>query len=208
MEPDRSRSQLLFNVELVLWSASALCFSVLAMFTCMALNAHHIAAHISPQDAAAETPDNRRTRMTADWTQSDDGVIGRLEIPAIALSAPITSGIDTSGLLHGIGHIKGTAVPGGLGTIALAGHRDTYLRPLRRIKKGMAINIVDKTGTYHYAVDSTEIVLPEQVGVLAIQSRPELVLITCYPFSYIGAAPKRFVVHAHLISADPEINGD
>jgi sortase A len=93
---------------------------------------------------------------------------------------------------------------GGLGTVGLAGHRDTFLRPLRRITPGMAIRATDATGVYHYVVDSTEVVMPEQVEVLSVRARPELTLITCYPFNYVGAAPKRFIVHAHLVSVAPD----
>ena len=63
-------------------------------------------------------------------------------------------------------------------------------------------------GVYRYVVDSTEIVMPEQVSVLDISSRPELILITCYPFNYVGPAPKRFIVHAHLVSVAPEKSSD
>jgi sortase A len=68
----------------------------------------------------------------------------------------------------------------------------------------MDIRLIDRTGTYHYRVSSTEIVTPDKVSVLDIQSTPGLVLITCYPFSYIGKAPKRFVVHAELLSVAPD----
>jgi len=131
-------------------------------------------------------------------------VIGRLEIPALALSVPILSNYEATSLLKGIGQIPGTAMPGGLGTLGLAGHRDTYFRPLARIKPRMDIRVIDQSGTYHYSVDSTEIVKPEEVEVLDIRSRPELTLITCYPFYYVGAAPLRFIVHAHLLSALPD----
>lgn len=131
-------------------------------------------------------------------------VIGRLEIPQIELSVPVMADYDPNSLLRGVGHIHGTAVPGGLGTMGLAGHRDTYFRPLSRIEPKMDVRIVDGTGTYHYQVDSTEIVAPEQVEVLDIRDRPELTLITCYPFHYVGAAPKRFIVHAHLLSVTPD----
>jgi sortase A len=131
-------------------------------------------------------------------------VMGRLEIPALALAVPIMSNYETTSLLQGIGHIPGTAMPGGLGTVGLAGHRDTYFRPLARIRPKMDIRVIDREGTYHYTVDSTEIVKPENVEVLDIQSRPELTMITCYPFYYVGAAPLRFIVHAHLVSARPD----
>jgi sortase A len=142
---------------------------------------------------------------------SDDGdgvlnptaVIARLEIPQIALSVPVTASVTKEGLLSGAGHVPGTAFPGGLGTMGIAGHRDTYFRPLRRIHPGMQVKIVDATGAYQYLVDSTEIVDPDQVKVLDIAARPMLTLITCYPFNYVGAAPRRFIVHAHLLSVAP-----
>ncbi len=125
-------------------------------------------------------------------------MIGRIEIPAFALSAPITSDYDGNSLRVGVGHIPGTAVPGGLGTVGLAGHRDSFFRPLRRITPKMEVRLVDKSGIYHYVVDSTEIVSPDKVEVLDIVARPELTLITCFPFDYMGAAPRRFIVHAHF----------
>lgn len=133
-----------------------------------------------------------------------DDVMGRIEIPALALSAPITADFDVNSLRRGVGHIPGTAVPGGLGTVGLAGHRDSFFRPLRRVSPKMEIRLVDRTGTYHYIVDSTEIVTPDKVRVLDIVARPELTLITCFPFDYLGAAPRRFIVHAHLLSASPD----
>ncbi len=135
---------------------------------------------------------------------SADEVIGRIEIPALGLTAPITRDYDVNSLRKGVGHIPATAEPGGLGTVGLAGHRDSFFRPLRRIAPKMEIRLVDKTGVYHYVVDSTEIVDPDQVRVLDIASRPELTLITCFPFDYVGAAPRRFIVHAHLLSVAPD----
>jgi sortase A len=131
-------------------------------------------------------------------------LMGKIEIPALGLKAPITADYDVESLRKGVGHIPGTAIPGGLGTVGLAGHRDSYFRSLRRIAPKMDIRLTDRTGTYHYIVDSTEVVLPERVQVLDMVERPELTLITCFPFEYVGAAPKRFIVHAHLLSASPD----
>lgn len=119
------------------------------------------------------------------------------------LSVPVIDSDSSAALLRGVGRIQGTAEPGGLGNFVLAGHRDTFFRPLRFIQAGMPIKVVTPAGVYVYQVDSTEIVKPEQVDVLDIRDRPEMTLITCYPFFYIGAAPERFVVHAHLLSLDP-----
>ena len=129
-------------------------------------------------------------------------MIGRLEIPELGLSVPMMRNYDADSLVRGVGHIPGTAVPGGLGNLGLAGHRDTFFRPLRRIRPAMTIHVIDERGTWIYQVDRTEIVKPEQTSVLDIGDRPEMTLITCYPFEFIGSAPQRFIVHAHLVSAD------
>lgn len=129
--------------------------------------------------------------------------MGRLEVPDIQLSVPVVDDDDTAALLRGAGWIRGTAEPGGLGNFVVAAHRDTFFRPLRFIRPGMRMKVVTPDGAYTYEVDSTEIVTPEQVEILDIRDRPEMTLITCYPFFYIGAAPKRFVVHSHLLSLAP-----
>jgi sortase A len=131
-------------------------------------------------------------------------LIGRLDIPALHLSVAVLEDDQSKSLLRGLGHIPGTAELGGLGNVGLAGHRDTFLKALRGIAPGMEIRATGGSGEYQYVVDSTEIVLPEAVEILAIRSRPELTLITCYPFHYVGAAPKRFIVHAHLVSVTPD----
>jgi sortase A len=189
--------RLVLHVERLLWAAGALCFGLCLLLGVKARGYQKIAAEIGkPQQVEGGTAMNDKVAAT--------GVIGRIEIPALALSAPITSDYDVNSLRMGVGHIPGTAVPGGLGTVGLAGHRDSFFRPLRKVAPDMEIRLIDKSGTYHYAVDSTEIVDPDKVEVLDIVARPELTLITCFPFDYVGAAPRRFIVHAHLLSASPD----
>ena len=192
------------GLELLLWLAAALCLGAVAHAALVSLQSERSAAHFLPQAAVEAQASHEGIGPAGVSTAKPGDVIGKLEIPSLDLAVPMTAGIESSSLLRGVGHIQGTAYPGGLGTLGLAGHRDTYFRPLRRIQNGMDIRVTDASGTYHYAVDSTEIVLPEQVSVLAIQDRPELTLVTCYPFDYVGAAPKRFIVHAHLLSASPD----
>ena len=135
---------------------------------------------------------------------SPHAVLGQMRIPLLGVSVPVMEEDGADDLLRGVGHIPGTAMPGGLGTVGLAGHRDTFLRPLANIAPRMEIQVSRGAAMYRYVVDSTEIVHPEAVDVLAQQNKPELVLVTCYPFHYIGAAPMRFIVHAHLVSLTPE----
>ena len=196
------------GLEGLLWFAALFCLGTVFLAGVTAVRAHRQAFAMALPGVQSPAAAGGTKSAAAPGTRSDapraGDVIGRLEIPTLGLSVPMTAGIESSSLLKGVGHIEGTAVPGGLGTLGLAGHRDTYFRPLRRIQNGMDIRVTDATGTYHYEVDSTEIVLPEQVDVLAIRERPELTLVTCYPFDYVGAAPKRFIVHAHLLSMAPD----
>ena len=128
--------------------------------------------------------------------------MGRLEIVTIGLSVPIVDNYDAPTLVRGVGHVPGSAMPGGLGNLVLAGHRDTFFRPLRNVRTGMKVEVITSVGRYGYMIDRTEIVAPDKVDVLDIGLQPEMTLITCYPFEYVGAAPKRFIVHAHLLSLD------
>ncbi len=130
-------------------------------------------------------------------------LIGELRIPAVGLSTPVLEDCTPQTLRKGSCHMTGTASIGGLGTTAIAGHRDASFRVLQAVKAGNPIAINTSGGTYFYSIDQTRIVAPEEVDVLAIRDRPGLVLITCYPFHYVGPAPKRFVVEAHLLSAAP-----
>jgi sortase A len=130
-------------------------------------------------------------------------VIGRLEIPRLNLTAMVREGADGKTLHRAVGHIPGTALPGYAGNVALAGHRDTFFRALRNIKKDDAIELETENGTYRYLVESTDIVGPRDVDVLAASHGQTLTLVTCYPFYYIGSAPKRFIVHAAQVSPIP-----
>jgi sortase A len=130
-------------------------------------------------------------------------VIGRLEIPRLDLTAMVREGADGKTLHRAVGHIPGTALPGYAGNVALAGHRDTFFRALRNIKKDDTIELETENGTYRYVVESTEIVGPRDVSVLAASHGQTLTLVTCYPFYYIGSAPKRFIVRAAQVSPIP-----
>jgi LPXTG-site transpeptidase (sortase) family protein len=122
--------------------------------------------------------------------------IGRLEIPRINMSVIVLEGSDSSILDVAAGHIPGTALPGASGNIGIAAHRDTFFRSLREIRPNDRLTFTTPIRTFEYGVESTEVVDPENVGVLGPTVDAELTLVTCYPFNYIGAAPKRFIVHA------------
>ena len=130
--------------------------------------------------------------------------VGQIDIPAVGLTAMVLESDDEHTLRLAVGHIPGTAIPGPSGNVGIAGHRDTFFRPLRKIKVGDEIRFFTKAGTFKYRVVSLRVVLPNAIEVLDDTKRPTLTLVTCYPFYYIGAAPKRFIVHAEMVPASPK----
>jgi len=125
-------------------------------------------------------------------------LLGRIAIPRLGILVAIVEGTTSSALEVGVGHIEGTALPGEPGNIGIAGHRDTFFRGLKDIQLGDEIRLEAEGGTSHYRVDTVQIVAPSDTSVLAPSSASAITLVTCYPFHFIGAAPQRFVVHAHL----------
>ena len=123
-------------------------------------------------------------------------IIGRLEIPRINISVIVLEGTESDILDVAAGHIPGTALPGTTGNIGIAAHRDTLFRALRQITSNDRLTFQTPSATFEYGVESTEVVDPSDIAVLHPTTDAELTLVTCYPFSYIGAAPKRFIVHA------------
>ncbi len=128
-----------------------------------------------------------------------DGLIGRIEIARLGLSVIVIEGIGRTELRRGIGHIPGTALPGQPGNVGLAGHRDTFFRPLRNIRQDDIITLTTLAGEYRYRVSSAMIVSPSDVGVLGRSETEILTLVTCYPFTFVGPAPERFIVRAQRI---------
>lgn len=125
--------------------------------------------------------------------------LGRLEIARLGVNAVVRAGSDARTLRLAVGHIPGTALPGEPGNIGLAAHRDTFFRRLGTIRAGDEISVVTPQGTFRYEVQGTKVVDPKDVWVLDPTEQPSLTLVTCYPFTYLGSAPQRFIVHARQI---------
>jgi sortase A len=121
-----------------------------------------------------------------------------LRFEKLNLRVPVFEGTDDWTLDRGAGWIKGTARLGETGNIGIAGHRDGFFRGLKDVGKGDAIELASTALTATFLVDQIEIVDPEDVAVLQPRPAPSLTLVTCYPFYFVGEAPKRFIVHATL----------
>jgi sortase A len=131
-----------------------------------------------------------------------DSLLGRLSIPRLDMHVIVREGVDDSTLRIAAGHIPGTALPGQVGNVGVAAHRDTLFRGLKDIHRNDLIRFETAEGSHEYRVESTRIVTPKEVSVLASHQSPELTLVTCYPFYYVGSAPDRFIVKAREVTAD------
>lgn len=149
----------------------------------------------SPTLARAETP----SAAAAPRPLSTGETIGSLEVPRLRFSAIVAEGDDDGTLKIAVGHLPDTPLPWNDGNSALAGHRDGLFRPLEKIRVGDELTFSTPRGDLRYRVSETKIVDPDDLSVLDSGGGPMLTLITCYPFHYIGPAPRRFIVHAEAI---------
>jgi sortase A len=136
-------------------------------------------------------------------TVAEGGLIGQIEITRLGVSAIVVEGTSTSTLRRAVGHIGGTALPGEPGNAGLSGHRDTFFRPLRNIRRNDLITVTTLLGDFRYRVVSTRVVGPHDVGVLDPSATETLTLVTCYPFYFVGSAPQRFIVRAERVENSP-----
>lgn len=126
--------------------------------------------------------------------------VAELSVPRLHIAVAVLEGDSDSILELGAGHIPETALPNESGNIGIAAHRDTFFRPLRLIRPNDLITLTTPAGVTRFSVTGTQVVTPEDTAVLAPAPGRDLTLVTCYPFSYIGPAPKRFIVHARKMS--------
>jgi sortase A len=171
-------------------------------------------AGITRELAPAVPPVERSGQSAPHAPQVKAGdVIGRISIARLDLSAVIREGVDGRTLQNAVGHVPSTAFPGARGNAAIAAHRDTLFRRLKDIRIGDEVSVESSAGVYTYVVAATRIVKPADVSVLrsdggGLVAPPAgnlLTMITCYPFYYVGSAPKRFIVEAKLIRSEARL---
>ncbi len=170
-----------------------------AILTSAPTSSRNVPAKPDTTDAVQPKPDTTHVPLRS------GSVIGRLEVPRLEISVIVRAGSDARTLRLAVGHISGTALPGELGNVGLAGHRDTFFRRLRDVRPDDEIRIVTSERTFTYRVERTDIVRAKDVWVLDPTAAPALTLVTCYPFTFIGSAPDRFIVRAtQLLSPTPQ----
>jgi len=138
-------------------------------------------------------------RLSEPHILTEGDVIGEIQISRLGLNAIVVQGDSPTSLRRAVGHLTKSALPGEWGNVALAGHRDTFFRPLRDVRLGDEIRFMTRERSFHYRVESIEVVAPTDIRVLEASTGHDLTLLTCFPIYYVGPAPKRLVVRAREV---------
>jgi sortase A len=126
--------------------------------------------------------------------------VGILAIPKIKSQLAIVEGTDPNDLKKGVGHYKGSYFPGENGQIVLSGHRDTVFRRLGELEPGDTFEVKMPNGNFKYELTHTKIVEADDRTIITLQNtKEELIVITCYPFRFVGNAPQRYIIYAKPI---------
>ena len=192
-----SRTLYLLKAFLVAIGIVSLGAYVFLLFQASAVQAR-LKQQFEHEIALQQTRAHSQKRDAAQPSESQPKIDGlaKLDIPKAGLSAMVMEGADDATLRVAVGHIPGTALPGQGGNVGLAGHRDSFFRGLRKLQVGDEITLTTRAGTLHYRVETIRVVSPDDVSVLRDTPYPALTLVTCYPFYYVGPAPRRWIVEA------------
>jgi len=139
------------------------------------------------------------SRLSEPHILVEGDVIGEIQVPRLRLNAIVVQGDSPASLRRAVGHLSNSALPGEWGNVALAGHRDTFFRPLRDIRLGDEIRFKTRERSFEYRVEWIEVVAPTDIRVLDSSSGHDLTLLTCFPIHFVGPAPKRLVVRAREV---------
>jgi len=149
---------------------------------------------------ALETKKFRQAGLLSEpHTLVEGEAIGEIHVPRLGFNAIVVQGDSRASLRRAVGHISKSALPGEWGNVVLAGHRDTFFRPLRDIRLGDRIDFNTSEHSFEYVVESIEVVAPNDIQVLQPSTGRDLTFVTCFPFYFVGPAPKRFIVRAREV---------
>lgn len=140
-----------------------------------------------------------RAKMVDQFSPKENDVIGVLNIPKLERSLPIIEGTDEEILEKGVGHYSSTVFPGQDEQILLSGHRDTVFRKFGELEIGDRLIMEMTYGEFEYEIRKTEVVASDNTTVIGPKGEEVLTVSTCYPFSYIGSAPDRYIIYAYPV---------
>lgn len=156
---------------------------------------HGMTASVSPPDQSLWTESRIREYQQSLAVEAAPP-LAVMTVARLGIQVPVYDGTDDFNLNRGVARIEGTATVDGTGNLGIAGHRDSFFRGLKDIRIGDEIELLTTRGRLAYTVSSIEIVDPRDVWVLEPTEKKTMTLVTCYPFYYVGHAPKRYIVQA------------
>jgi sortase A len=128
--------------------------------------------------------------------RSEGEALGRLEIPRIGMDLEVFEGQSDATLRRGPGHLPGTSWPSEgspPGNCVIAGHRDSFFRPLEKVRENDVVRLRSESGVATYRLERRRVVRPRDVSALRPTGDSRLTLVTCYPFRWWHQAPLRLV---------------
>ena len=125
-------------------------------------------------------------------------ILGKLTIVKTKNVFPIIQGTTDEDLKNGAGHYLESVLPGKSGNCIIFGHRDGVFKKLEDVKVGDTILVETNLGKFIYKITNLKITSLKESEIIKYYKEPMLTLVTCYPFNYIGSAPKRFLVTGKL----------
>jgi sortase A len=143
---------------------------------------------------------SRKAAYLESLDRDPGAAIALLTIERLDIETPVFNRVNELNLNRGVSRIEGTANLTEADNLGIAGHRDSFFRPLKDVEIGDRINLTSPLGVAEYQVTETFIVDPEEVWVLDPADQATLTLVTCYPFYFVGSAPERFIVRAVAVS--------
>jgi sortase A len=150
-------------------------------------------ASVPAPDQSLWSPERIRD-YTASLAAVKDAPLAILRIADLGLEVPVYATDSELHLNRGAGLIAGMGLPDKGGNLGIAGHRDGFFRVLKDAAPGQKIEIVTRNRTHVFRVVSTEVVDATDLRPLADTLEPTVTLVTCYPFYFMGHAPRRFIV--------------
>ncbi|WP_163144037.1 class D sortase [Bacillus sp. 22-7] len=193
---------LFFSLSLIvlgLWFTSTSVYKVGKGYISYKMNAPEREMELKKEVSAAEKVEEEKEVLYPDKPEIGEE-IGELYIPKIKSVLPIIHGTDEDELEKGVGHYAGSVMPGEKDNSVLSGHRDTVFRKLGEVGEGDILEVTTKAGTFEYRVNKVRIVDADDRTVIVPKPRAMLTVTTCYPFDFIGDAPQRYILVAHLLS--------
>lgn len=137
------------------------------------------------------------TVSAKDFTPDNGKTVGLLSIPKLDEDLPIIEGTHEDELAQGVGHYAGTAYPFQNDQIVLSGHRDTVFRRMGELELGDILTVQMEYGERSYEIVETQIVDADDRTIIVPTAPDEVLTVTtCYPFSFIGSAPDRYIITA------------